>query len=65
MRSCIARGDHLLTLHQNVIQELLTDRDALLKTIQTQNFENSADIQTLNCKLSLVCQQVLVVDRWM
>ena len=60
-KSCTARGDHLLTLPQNVVQELLTDRDALLTTIQTQNCEYSTDIETLNCKLSLVCQQVLAV----
>ena len=36
-KSCIASGDYLLTLHENALQELLTDRDALLKTIETMN----------------------------
>ena len=47
-KGCIARGHYLLTLHQNALHELLTDRDALLKTIETLNCEHSADIEILN-----------------
>ena len=57
-KNCIARGDHL-TLHQNVIQQLLPDRDALLKTIQALICKHSADIEFLNSKLFLVWHKVI------
>ena len=61
-KSCLARGGYLLRLHGNALQELLADRDALWKTIETLNFEHSADIEILNvisgASASFSC------DRW-
>ena len=58
-KSCIARGDHLLALHQNAIQELSNERESLVCTIRNQNYTHLQETEILNYKLSLVCRNLL------
>ena len=54
--NCIARGDHLIAIHQNTIHELLTEREWLLHTVTSQNCTQYKETQQLNDILSKLFQ---------